>query len=203
MRATTLTTSPFSYTEIFLTLWATERAALRTTSGGICFVDFFEQHLTPNGFHFNSARAMRRMSSSVPSPFRALRPNKINLEFSCVYPCSGLILSMLGEKVFGPLPCCDKSKGMLVREQKPVHLRSPHSAVKSNSNDFCLARWRAFWMRTIHGFSDRALFLYLFEICAQCSLLSAYQARKAAAACPGLAVRCFALFSSNVSRCFS
>src|SRR5690242_15332897 len=61
MYHTAFSTNPFSYTESFLTSWATECSALRTDSGSPGFVDDFE-HYSPRHRFIGEHRSEHRPS---------------------------------------------------------------------------------------------------------------------------------------------
>ena len=83
---------------------------------------------------FKRASAIRYMSSSVPSLLKLFMAHKINLQLSLVYPISGIILSMLGERFFPlcPILFMGGLNGIPVISHTPVHLASAHSEDKSN-----------------------------------------------------------------------
>lgn len=96
------------------------------------------------------AIAMVRMSASVPEPFMALQPHRINLVFFFVYPFVGLILSTLGENGYGPfLPFVLNFTPVI--SQRPVQRLAAHSLVNSNTQPFSFERAFAERRRYCHG----------------------------------------------------
>lgn len=86
------------------------------------------------------ALAIISISASVLSFLKAFTAHKTNRQFARVYPASGMIRSMLGEKLWKPLPATSPEwNGMRVTSHAPVHLSMAHSVVKSCCKPFALA----------------------------------------------------------------
>src|ERR1035437_8248574 len=68
----------------------------------------------------NKTLAIKTMSSSDPAPLKAFKANKINRQFSGVYPFTGSIRSILGEYSRGPFLPIPRTKGRPVNAHRPL-----------------------------------------------------------------------------------
>ena len=78
----------------------------------------------------NKASAISYIWPSVPVYLNMFTACRTKRQFSCAYPNSGTILSMLGENSFPLDPGSPNTKGMFVSSHRPVQRFSAHSIVR-------------------------------------------------------------------------
>jgi hypothetical protein len=139
------------------------------------------------------------ISSSVPSPFRALTAWMTNRQLDCTYPSDGSMRSILGVRGRGPWPLCPVTNDNPDTAHAPVQADTAHSSVKSNGTDFFSARFSAYRSNMYQGRSflvfKRYSSLRLYHASGSFAYLSRMYARRFS--------RCFAYEARECARYFS